>query len=187
LPACCFGEIFADWVMDLYSNNDVRIDLDQDNNSSHSGFWIVDGSDLTLWSVQEPSGNAIASGSQASAVQTADHGQRLLYAVEGTGVWLEDVGTADLGRGGEVTVAFDPIYAEAANLKQGYQVFVTALGEEFVLLQVTAKAASGFTVRGVTLDGKPATCSFDYRVVAPRSGYEDVRLEQYTPQGTEEP
>jgi hypothetical protein len=28
----------------------------------------------------------------------------------------------------------------------------------------------------VTLDGRPAACSFDYRVMAKRLGYEGVRL-----------
>ena len=67
-------------------------------------------------------------------METKDYGQRLLYAVEGTGVWLEDVGTAALGKGGEVTVAFDPVYAQAANVKGEYQVFVTARSQEPVLL-----------------------------------------------------
>ena len=52
---------------------------------------------------------------------------------------------------------------------------------------MTDTTASGFTVRGVTLDGKAATCSFDYRVVAPRAGYEDSRLEQVTPEGEGQP
>jgi hypothetical protein len=38
----------------------------------------------------------------------------------------------------------------------------------------------GFTVKGVGLDGKPSACEFDYRVVAKRLGYEDVRLERDT-------
>jgi len=48
-----------------------------------------------------------------------------------------------------------------------------------VLLSVTANSAS-FTVRGVTLDGQPAECAFDYRVAAKRLGYEGVRLEEAT-------
>ncbi len=31
-------------------------------------------------------------------------------------------------------------------------------------------------MRGVTLDGQPATCSFHYRIIAKRLGYEDTRL-----------
>jgi hypothetical protein len=54
------------------------------------------------------------------------------------------------------------------------------LWQEPALLYVTAKRATGFTVRGVTLDGQPAECAFDYRVAAKRLGYEDVRLEEAT-------
>jgi hypothetical protein len=183
-----YGEIFAGGILlNLYSNRHMWMHLDNDNNDAQATYRIYNGDDTVLWSVSEPTGDVIAAGSQASAVETADHGQRLLYAVEGTGVWLEDVGTAALGKGGEVTIAFDPVYAQAANVEGEYQVFVTALGEQFVLLQVAAKTATGFTVRGVTLDGKPATCRFDYRVVAPRAGYEDVRLEQVTLDGKEQP
>jgi hypothetical protein len=59
-----------------------------------------------------------------------------------------------------------------------YHVFVTPLCQEPVLLYVTAKRATGFTVRGGTLDGQPAECAFDYRVAAKRLGYEDVCLEE---------
>jgi hypothetical protein len=56
-----------------------------------------------------------------------------------------------------------------------------------VLLYVASKTATGFTVGGATLDGQPANCTFDYRVVAPRLGYEDVRTEEYTPSVKEQP
>lgn len=36
---------------------------------------------------------------------------------------------------------------------------------------------TSFTVRGVTLDGHPAQGTFDYRIVAKRQGYENLRLE----------
>jgi len=45
-----------------------------------------------------------------------------------------------------------------------------------VQLYLGAKTTTGFTVRGLTMDGRPANCSFDYRVVAKRLGLEDVRL-----------
>ena len=51
-----------------------------------------------------------------------------------------------------------------------------AITEESVLLSITAKTNTGFVVKGVTLDGRPANCSFDYRIVAKRLGVEDVRL-----------
>jgi hypothetical protein len=181
-----YGEIFTfgDWL-NLYSNNHVIIDLDDDNNSAGAFFRILSGSDGILWTVSETTG-VIAAGSQASVVEAHDGSQRLMYSIQGTGVWLEDVGTAALVDG-KLTIAFDPVYAGVANLKQGYQVFVTAQSERPVLLTVAAKTATGFTVRGVTLDGQPATCTFDYRVVAHRLEYESVRTEEFVALGKAEP
>jgi hypothetical protein len=181
-----YGEIFTEGnVLHLYSNGSVVVDLDNDNNTAGSAFSIRGGANEILWSVSEASGVIVTSGSQASAVTTAGGEQRLMYAVEGTGVWLEDLGTAMLGAGGETTIAFDPAYAGAANLGQEYQVFVSPQSDQPVLLVVSAKTAAGFTVRGVTLDGEPASCAFDFRVVAPRAGYESVRLEKFTPPAPE--
>ncbi len=56
-----------------------------------------------------------------------------------------------------------------------------------MLLFVTAKTSNAFTVQGVTLAGQPATCSFDYRIVAKRLGYEDLRLEPVPMKGQGEP
>ncbi|HZU86221.1 MAG TPA: hypothetical protein VFF78_01985, partial [Anaerolineaceae bacterium] len=57
-----------------------------------------------------------------------------------------------------------------------YHVYVTPVCEEPAILYVTAKTAAGFTVKGVTMDNQPSSCAFDYRVVAKRLGYADVRL-----------
>jgi hypothetical protein len=182
-----YGEIFTfGGLLDLYSNDRVVIDLDNDNNSAGSFFRILSGTDSVLWTISETSGNVIAAGSQASMVQTASQGQRLMYAVEGTGVWLEDIGTSEL-IDGVVIVRFDPIYAEAANLNQDYQVFVTATCDQPVLLYVSNKTNSDFTVKGVNLDGSSTNCRFDYRVVASRLGYEDIKLELFTETGKVEP
>ena len=182
------GEIFATGsAMDLYTNDDMYIDLDNDNNTPYSSFEILRGDDYALWTIMEPSGDVVALGSQASVMQTTDQGQRLMYSVMGTGVWLEDVGSAALGGGGEMFIAFDAVYAQAAMLTADYQVFVTAISDQPVLLYVSAKTPAGFTVKGVTLDGKPAACAFDYRVVAPRAGYEGVRTEPYVSPEKEQP
>jgi hypothetical protein len=182
-----WGEIFAEGIaMDLFSNGDFYVDLDQDNNTPMSGFVIYSGDDVKLWSVYEPSGNIVAAGSQASVVQTASQGKRLMYAIEGTGVWLEDVGTAMLVNG-EKFIPFDPVYAQAASLTQQYQIFVTATCNEAVVMYVSSKSPTGFTVSGVNLDGSSSSCSFDYRVVAPRQGYESVRLEEYTSEDKVQP
>jgi hypothetical protein len=117
-----------------------------------------------------------ASGTKSAMVQTADYGKRLLYAIESPEVRFEDIGTAELANG-VATVTFDAIFAQAVNLKIDYQVFVTPVCKEPVLLYVTDKTASGFTVQGVTLKNEPSDCAFDYRIVAKRLGYENIRME----------
>jgi len=171
-----YGEIFAEGQLDLFSNGEAFVDLDNDNNDASQCLKVFDGADNVIWSVCEATG-VLSWGPQASVARTADYGERAFYSVQSPEVWLEDYGTAGLVDGA-VTVDIDPIFAQAANTQQEYHVYVTALAEEPVLLYVTAKTPGSFTVRGATLDGKPAACSFDYRIVAKQLGHENTRLEQ---------
>jgi hypothetical protein len=136
---------------------------------------VINGTDSDVFWVLE-NGNMVATGTKSAAVDTQDFGQRLMYAIEGTEVWFEDIGTAVL-TGGEATVTLDPAFAQTVDLAAGYQVFVTPMSDQPAVLYVTAKTPASFTVRGVTLDGEAATASFDYRVVAHRLGYEATRME----------
>jgi hypothetical protein len=121
-------------------------------------------------------GDMGATGSKSALVPTEDYGWRKLYAVESSGNYFEDFGEGQLVDG-QASVAIDPIFAQTVNLSETYHTFLTPVGDEPVLLFVTQKTSVGFTVRGVTLEGQPASGAFDYRVVAKRLGYEDQRLE----------
>jgi hypothetical protein len=179
-----FGEIWSfGSAMQLYSDGSVEAYLDWNSNDD-SFFRIYSGSSLApipILQVDEAgnldvTGDMRAHGVKPAVVETDHYGQRLLYAVESPEVWFEDVGSASLLKG-EATVPFEPVFAETVNLQEDYHVFLTALCEEPVLLFVTSKDAQGFSVRGVTLEGQPSNCAFDYRVAAKRLGYEDVRLQ----------
>ena len=172
------GEIFCFGHLGLYCDHDAYIDLDDDNNDANAKFVVFDGTNTFRMTVDEK-GDLWTSGTKSAMVQTANHGQRLMYAVESPEVWFEDFGKASLANG-EATVAFDPIFAETVNLESDYHVFLTPLCQEPVLLFVAAKGTKDFTVRGVTLNGQPTDCAFDYRVVAKRQGYENVRMEPIT-------
>ena len=152
----------------LSTVGDVYIHLDTDG--GEQACFIV------LGSTYNTIGQICEDGTKSAVLQTADYGQRAVYALESPEVWLEDFGTASLVDG-EATVAFDPIFAETVNLEMDYHVFVTPLCQEPVLLFVTAKTDTGFVVKGVTLDNQPSDCAFDYRIVAKRLGVEDLRLE----------
>jgi hypothetical protein len=169
------GEIFTFGnMLDLYSNDYVVIDLDNDNNTTNSDFAILNGQDTPVFHVYE-NGNMTATGTKSAEVKTATYGSRLMYAIESPEVWFEDIGTAYL-KDGAVTVKFDPIFAETIDLNIDYHVYVTPICEEAVVLFVTAKTAEGFNVQGVTLNNQSSNCSFDYRVTAKRLGYENTRL-----------
>jgi hypothetical protein len=166
----------------LSSNADVWVKLDNDSGEFHA-FRVKDSEGVDRFTVDED-GNCSCTGTKPATVKTANQGWRQLYSMESPEVWFEDFGTASLVDG-ETTVGFEPVFAETVNLEEEYHVFVTPLCQEPVLLFVTDKSATGFTVQGVTLDGESAACAFDYRVVAKRLGYEDLRLEATTWQESE--
>ena len=165
-----------DSTLYLSSNADVTIKLDNDGGENHF-LRILNSGGTNVCTVSEDTAVGLVCTNKSAVVGTANYGSRLLYVMESPEVWFEDLGTAALVDG-QATVAFEPIFAETVNLDVDYHVFVTPLCQEPVLLFVTDKSASGFTVRGVTLDGEPSGCAFDYRVTAKRLGYEDMRLEK---------
>jgi hypothetical protein len=170
------GEMMTGQRMNLISNWNVNIDIDVDNNDTDGMFRIFsNGSNTAIYSVDQL-GNTVATGSKSAVVETDSYGQRLLYTVESPEVLFEDIGSAILAEG-KIDVVIEPIFAQTVNLED-YQVFLTPVSDVPVILYVTAKSPDSFSVQGVTLDGKPVSCSFDYRIVAKRLGYEDVRLQQ---------
>jgi hypothetical protein len=162
---------FVDSDVFIRSNDEVWIYLD-DNNNTTSEFRIYNGDGAVVHKITE-------TGLKSAVLQTDSYGQRAVYTIESPEVWLEDFGSASLVDG-KVGVAFDPMFAETVNRDLDYHVFLTPVCQEPVLLFVTEKTAAGFAVGGVTLDGQPAGCDFDYRVTAKRLGVEDIRLEEVT-------
>ncbi len=154
----------------LYSNDEVWITLDQDNNEA--GNFVVRNFDGTKSCRIDEGGNLYCTGSKSS-LASVDGQQRALYAVESPGVWFEDFGSAQL-QNGAVTVQLDPLFAKTVNTDMEYHVFLTPLGE-CNGLYVVNKTASGFEVR--ELGGGTSNVAFDFRIVARRAGYENTRME----------
>jgi hypothetical protein len=155
----------------------IQLNIDQDNNSSNSFVLTGNGGSSVAMFVDEAGnttvfGNHTVLGTKSAMVQTQDHGPVKLYALESPENWFEDFGTAALD-GGEATVAIEPVFAATVNLEQDYHVFLTPLGD--CALYVAEKSPVAFTVRAH--DGAACSIEFDYRIVAKRRGYEDVRLE----------
>jgi hypothetical protein len=111
---------------------------------------------------------------QSAAVALPDNRVVELYAMESSENWFEDFGSGEL-RDGVGDVALDPTFALTVNTGTPYHVFLTPSGD-CQGLYVTRKTATGFQVR--ELRGGKSNIAFDYRVVAKRRGYEDLRMAQ---------
>jgi hypothetical protein len=122
------------------------------------------------------SGDMYCSGSK-SAVVPVDNGARkvALYAVESPKNWFEDFGSGRLSNGSAV-IELEPTFAQTVNT-QSYHVFLTPSGD-CKGLYVSQRSAGGFEVR--ELGGGTSSVDFDYRIVAERRGYENIRMADKT-------
>jgi hypothetical protein len=90
---------------------------------------------------------------------------------------IEDCGSAELVNG-SAWVKIDETFAEIANTGVNYQVFLTPVSDVPVIMSVSNKASSSFMVKGYLLNGTPATCPFDYRIVARDNESKGGRFEE---------
>ena len=127
--------------------------------------------------IMDVSGNLSCTGSK-SAVVPVDAGSRMvaLYAVEAPDNWFEDIGSGQLANGSAV-VQLEPTFAQTVNSEVEYHVFLTPNGD-CKGLYVANKTAGSFEVR--ELGGGKASVGFDYRIVARRKGYEEIRMADKT-------
>ena len=128
-------------------------------------------------------GDLSCSGSK-SAVVPVDGGSRqvALYAIEAPENWFEDFGSGRLSNG-EAVIHLEPTFAQTINTGVDYHVFPVPNGD-CQGLYVAEKTANGFVVR--ELGGGKANIAFDYRIVARRKGYENIRLADKTKEFTEQ-
>lgn len=155
--------------MTIISNDEFWIQLDADDNSG-SEFRVINGEGDVVHRITEQ-------GEKSAILRTASYGQRAVYSLESPEIWLEDFGSGSL-LDGSAEIAFEPVFAETVNRNPDFHVFLTPVCQEPAILFVTGKTTTGFSVRGVTLEGRPASCDFDYRITAKRLGLEDVRLQE---------
>ena len=78
---------------------------------------------------------------------------------------------------GSAYIALDPTFAQTVNTGLEYHVFLTPNGD-CEGLYVGNRTARGFEVR--ELRGGHSNVAFDYRIMARRSGYENIRLADVT-------
>ena len=117
-------------------------------------------------------GNLAVTGTKSSVAALSDGRRVLLYAIESPRNWFEDFGAAQL-TAGEAWVPLEGVFAMTVNTGGSYHVFLTPNGN-CNGLYVAEKRRDGFVVR--ELGGGTSSVGFDYRIVAPRRGFEAVRL-----------
>jgi len=125
----------------------------------------------------DSSGNLSCSGSK-NAVVPIDGGQRTvaLSAIESPKNWFEDFGSAQLSAGTAI-ITLEPQFAQTVNTSLEYHVFLTPNGD-CKGLYVTQKTPTSFEVH--ELSGGVSNVSFDYRIVALRRNFENIRMQDHT-------
>ncbi|MBE9474508.1 MAG: S-layer homology domain-containing protein [Chloroflexi bacterium] len=163
----------------LRFRDDLYIHLDQTADDGNPGWFVIQNANgAYAFSVEENGntsvhGNLYVSGTKSAVTETSA-GPRKVYSIESPEVWLEDFGTGQLGDG-QAVVSIEPLFLETINTGEDYYVFLTPLGD-CNGLYVASKSATSFEVR--ELGGGTTDISFDYRIVAKRLGYEELRLEE---------
>jgi hypothetical protein len=102
--------------------------------------------------------------------------QTAVYAMQSAENWLEDAGSGQLSNG-TARIELDPAFAQTVNAEVEYHVFLTPKGDSDGLY-VSNETPQGFEVH--EQHGGHSSIAFDYRIMAKRKGYENVRLEDLT-------
>jgi hypothetical protein len=130
-----------------------------------NGFCSIDGG-----------GDLSCSGTLSGSNVTADKRTLATYGVQSAENWYEDYGSGQL-HSGVAQVNLDPNFGQTVNTTVDYHVFLTPKGD-CKGLYVANETASGFEVH--ELGGGTTSVAFDYKIVAKRKGYEQVRLADIT-------
>jgi hypothetical protein len=120
-------------------------------------------------------GDLVCTGTVSGAVPAG--AQKVsVYATQSTENWLEDAGAGQL-LNGSTRVDLDPTFAQTVNTGVAYHVFLTPKGD-CKGLYVGGETAQGFEVH--EMGGGRSNIAFDYRIMAKRAGFENVRLADVT-------
>ena len=121
-------------------------------------------------------GTLSCSGGLTSVVPAESNKKVQVYSVQSPENWFEDFGSGQLSSG-VARVQLETTFAQTVNVGIDYHVFVTPKGD-CKGLYVTNENAGGFEVH--ELGGGKSSIAFDYRIVARRKGYENLRLADAT-------
>jgi hypothetical protein len=171
------GDSVAGWFEDAYADNPT-VYVYNGAPSSDEAYALQAGGGVGYCTINIL-GDLKCTGSK-SAVVPVDGGSRkvALYAVEAPENWFEDYGSGQLSSG-SVRIDLEPTFAQTVNTDLDYHVFLTPNGD-CKGLYVTQKSPTSFEVH--ELGSGTSSVAFDYRIIAKRKNYENVRLADYTEQ-----
>ncbi len=163
----------------FFLNNGSAITVLMMNDSTSSTAFALDAGGAGGECDVDINGDLICSGA-VSGIVSADGGARkvALYSMQSAENWFEDAGSGQLANG-FIRVELDPTFAQTVNTAAGYHVFLTPKGDSEGLY-VTNETPQGFEVHEQR--GGHSNIAFDYRIMAKRSGYENLRLADVTEQ-----
>jgi hypothetical protein len=124
----------------------------------------------------DTSANLTCTGVVSGVIQGINGQQTAVYAMQSAENWLEDAGSGQLSNG-SARIELDPAFAQTVNAGVEYHVFLTPKGDSDGLY-VSNETPQGFEVH--EQHGGRSSIAFDYRIMAKRKGYENVRLEDLT-------
>jgi hypothetical protein len=196
LIGCCRAGVWGDTSGNVFGDTALAGTADDaraiylENNSTHvptalmqqdapNQFALLAGGPSNFCTIDtNPAGAHLHCPGGTASIASVDAGQRhvALYGVESPQHWFEDFGSGRLVRGA-ATIGLEPTFAQTVNTGSEYHVFLTPRGE-CRGLYISNTSATGFEVH--ELGGGRSNVVFDYRIVALRRGFENVRLEDMT-------
>ena len=150
-------------VENQYGADDTVTVFEADGSGFYTGCYIDGAGDLVCTGTVS---GAVPAGAQKVSV----------YATQSTENWFEDAGSGQLVNG-STRVNLDPTFAQTVNTGVPYHVFLTPSGD-CKGLYISQRSATSFEVR--ELAGGTSNVAFDYRIMAKRNGFENVRLADVT-------
>lgn len=121
-------------------------------------------------------GDLVCTGSKSAAVSVDGNRMVRLYALEAADNWFEDAGSGKLSNGVAV-VRFESAFSQTINPSVEYHIFLTPKGD-CEGIYVNHESPEGFEVH--ELRGGRSNIAFDYRIMARRRGFENVRMQDVT-------
>ena len=176
-----FGTADDGWSFVGYNNSPSGFATawleNQETNDSSAPVLFTYGSGFGGSCTADVSGNLGCTGSITAVAPVSGGSKKVaLNAIQSPENWFEDAGSGQLSSG-EAVVNIESVFGETVNTGVDYHVFLTPNGD-CKGLYVSQKSATSFVVR--ELGGGNSSIAFDYRIMAKRRGFEQIRLADKT-------